>query len=184
MWKALCRWILYGCLGWTAEVTEEHPKKYIVCMAPHTSNMDFCIGMLYSYAEGIKTNFLMKEEWFRGPLGVVFKRMGGIPVCRTKHTSMTDSLAATAATNDTFRLCITPEGTRSRNPDWKMGFYYIACKARLPILLYGLDYTKKRIQCTRTVIPNGDAQAQMREIKLYFKDFKGKHPENFTIGEI
>jgi hypothetical protein len=24
----------------------------------------------------------------------------------------------------------------------------------------------------------------MREIKLYFKDFKGKKPENFTIGEI
>ena len=24
----------------------------------------------------------------------------------------------------------------------------------------------------------------MREIKLYFKDFKGKHPENFALGEL
>ena len=24
----------------------------------------------------------------------------------------------------------------------------------------------------------------MREIKLYFKDFKGKHPEKFDIGEV
>jgi hypothetical protein len=24
----------------------------------------------------------------------------------------------------------------------------------------------------------------MREIKLYFRDFKGKHPENFTIGNV
>jgi len=24
----------------------------------------------------------------------------------------------------------------------------------------------------------------MREIKLFFKDFKGKHPENFSIGDV
>ena len=25
---------------------------------------------------------------------------------------------------------------------------------------------------------------EMKELKLYFKDFKGKHPELFTIGEV
>ena len=27
-------------------------------------------------------------------------------------------------------------------------------------------------------------EKDMREIKLYYKDFKGKHPELFTIGNI
>jgi 1-acyl-sn-glycerol-3-phosphate acyltransferase len=110
--------------------------------------------------------------------------MGGIPVWRSKKTSMTDNLVATAHQERACHLCITPEGTRSLNPEWKKGFYYIAQKAELPILLYGVDYEKRHIQCTKTIIPNGDIDSQMREIKLYFKGFKGKHPENFTIGEI
>jgi 1-acyl-sn-glycerol-3-phosphate acyltransferase len=81
-------------------------------------------------------------------------------------------------------LCITPEGTRKLNPEWKRGFYYIAQKAGIPILLYGVDYEKKLIRCTKTIIPNGNIDEQMREIKEYFKDFKGRYPENFTIGEV
>ena len=67
---------------------------------------------------------------------------------------------------------------------WKKGFYFIALKAELPILLYGVDYEKRLIQCTKTIIATGNLEDDMREIKLYFKDFKGKKPENFTIGEV
>jgi len=171
-------------MGWTLEVTEEHPKKYIICLAPHTSNWDFVLGQLYSRSQGMKINFLMKKEWFFWPLGPVFRKMGGIPVYRQKHTSMTDSMAETARQSPAFRLCITPEGTRSKNPDWKKGFYFIALKAKLPVLLYGVDYERRLIQCTKTIIPSGDLEKDMREIKLYFKDFKGKIPNNFTIGDV
>ena len=184
MWKKFCNWLLYKHLGWTKNVTVDHPSKYIICLAPHTSNWDMPLGQAYAGAEGMRINFLMKKEWFFWPLGPMFKRMGGIPVWRSKHTSMTDQLAQTAISEDTFHLCITPEGTRSRNADWKKGFYFIAQKAKIPILLYGVDYERKLIQCTKTIIPTGDVEKDMREIKLYFKDFKGKKPENFTIGEV
>ena len=167
MMRKFCNWLLYKRMGWTVNVTEPHPDKYIICLAPHTSNWDFLIGQLYSKSQGMKSNFL-----------------GGIPVWRSKHTSMTDNLAETAKREHVFHLCITPEGTRSLNPEWKKGFYYIAQKAGIPILLYGVDYEKRHIQCTKTIIPNGDIDSQMREIKLYFKDFKGKCPEKFTIGEV
>ncbi|SEE02594.1 1-acyl-sn-glycerol-3-phosphate acyltransferase [Prevotella sp. lc2012] len=184
MWKNFCNWLLYKRMGWTAEVTEDHPDKFIICLAPHTSNWDFLIGQLYIGAKGMQSNFLMKKEWFFWPFGILFRRMGGIPVHRQKHTSMTDSMAETAKAAKTFHLCITPEGTRAKNYEWKKGFYFIALKAGLPILLYGIDYEKKHIQCTKTIIPSGDLETDMREIKLYFKDFKGKKPENFTIGEV
>ena len=184
MWKSFCRWLLYKKWGWKVDVTAEHPDKYIICLAPHTSNWDFVIGQLYSGAEGIKSNFLMKKEWFFWPLGPVFRKLGGIPVWRSKHTSMTDNLAATARQTKEFHLCVTPEGTRSLATEWKKGFYFIAQKAEIPILLYGVDYERKLIQCTKSVIPNGDVDLQLREIKLYYKDFKGKRPENFTIGEV
>ena len=182
--KSICRWILYKRMGWKKEVTVDHPDKFIICLAPHTSNWDFVIGQLYAKAEGLKSNFLMKKEWFFWPLGSLFRAMGGIPVWRSKHTSMTDNLADEAAKAKTFLLCITPEGTRSLNPDWKKGFYFIALKADIPILLYGVDYEKKLIKCTKSIRPTGELEKEMQEIKLYFKDFKGKHPENFTIGTI
>ena len=47
-----------------------------------------------------------------------------------------------------------------------------------------IDYKKKEICSEKVFIPGDDIEADMREIKLYFKDFKGKHPENFTIGNI
>ena len=94
-------------------------------------------------AEGFKINFMMKKEWFFWPLGIFFRHIGGIPVWRTKHTSMTDNLATTAKKEKNFKLCITPEGTRSLNPEWKKGFYYIAMKAEIPILLYGVDYKER-----------------------------------------
>ena len=184
MWKKFCNWLLYKHMGWTAEVTEDHPDKYIICLAPHTSNWDFLMGQLYVGARGMQSNFLMKKEWFFWPLGPIFRSLGGIPVFRKKHTSMTESMAETAKQAKLFHLCITPEGTRSKNPDWKKGFYFIAPKAGIPILLYGLDYERKLIQCTKTIIPSGDLEADMRDIKLYFKGFKGKKPENFTIGEL
>lgn len=183
MLRKLSGWILYSKLGWRKEVTVPLPDKFIICLAPHTSNWDFFFGQLYTLSEGIKINFLMKREWFFWPLGLLFKSMGGIPVWRDKHASMTDNLANEATKSDSFRLCITPEGTRSPNADWKKGFYYIALKAKIPILLFGVDYEKKRIQCTRSFIPTGDFDKEMKEIKLYYKDFKGKIPENFILGD-
>ena len=184
MIRNICQWVLYKRLGWKKDVAFELPEKYIICLAPHTSNWDLILGQLFEHAEGMKCNFLMKKEWFKGPLKPLFLHMGGIPVFRSKHTSMTDHLAQEAQQRETFGLCITPEGTRSPNPDWKHGFYYIALKAQIPVLLFGVDYKRKLIQCTRSFVPTGDIDKEMKEVKLYFKNFTGKHPENFTIGEV
>lgn len=180
--QAFCKWLLYKRMGWKKNVTEDHSCKFIICLAPHTSNIDFLIGQLYMRAEGMNINFLMKKEWFFWPLGIAFRKIGGIPVWRSKHKRMTDVLADIAKSQDTFRLCITPEGTRALNPEWKKGFYYIALKARMPILLYGLDYRRKLIQCTTSIVPSGDIDADMAKIRNYFRNFTGRHPEKFTIG--
>lgn len=171
-------------MGWKCEISETIGKKGIIALAPHTSNFDFILGILYSRAEGIKSNFLMKKEWFFWPLGCIMRKLGGIPVYRSKKMSLTDQLAKVANERESFLLCITPEGTRSRVEEWKRGFYYIALKANLPIWLYGIDYSTKTIKCTKTIIPDGNIEEQMRLIMSYYKDFKGKHPEKFAVGTI
>ena len=109
------------------------------------------------------------------------RRMGGIPVYRNKKMNVTDSVAEQAKKTDVFRICVTPEGTRKANAEWKKGFYYIALKAEIPILLYGLDFKTKTIECTKKIIPNGDVENQLQEIKDYFRNYTGKHPKQFAL---
>lgn len=184
MLKPICSFLLFKIMGWKANVTEPLGKKYIIALAPHTSNMDFIVGLLYSRAVGMRSNFLMKKEWFFWPLGPIMRHLGGIPVQRNKKSSMTDQLAEVALRENIFHLTITPEGTRKRTEEWKKGFYYIALKAKLPILLFGLDYKRKLIECTHSLFPTGNLEKDMAAIKLYFKDFIGKYPEKFTVGSI
>ena len=184
MKQQLCRFIYHRLLGWKTVVTVPFHEKCVICAAPHTSNWDLLIGKLFYGSLGRDASFMMKKEWFFFPLNLVFKAMGGIPVNRGKKNSLIDQMARRFAESKQFNLAITPEGTRKANSEWKKGFYYIALQARVPIMLFGIDYPSKTITCTRSLVPTGDIEKDMREIKLYFKQFRGRHPENFSVGEV
>lgn len=170
---------IYKMLGWRYEINVELPKKCIACIAPHTSNLDFLYGVLFIRLHRIKANFFIKQEWIDSPFGWLIKRLGGIGIRRDKKQSMTDTIAEEFSRHEVLRLGITPEGTRSLNPDWKLGFYYIAHKAQVPILLAKIDYSSKTIAIDRIVIPNGDAESQIAEIKGYYQKSWAKFPEKF-----
>lgn len=184
MKQVLCRFLYHKILGWKANVTVPDFDKCIICAAPHTSNWDLFMGKLFIAAIGRDAGFMMKKEWFFFPLGALFRWMGGIPVCRGKHTSLVDQMIRKVKQSTKFHLAITPEGTRSANPDWKKGFYYIASGAGVPIVLIGIDYEKKCICAEKYMYASGNIDCDMREIKLYFRGFKGKHPEKFTLGAL
>ena len=129
-------------------------------------------------------NFLTDEEALNGILELALPDGKNVLEIGPGLGALTDRLAETAMKLSQFHLAITPEGTRKPNPDWKKGFYYIALKAGIPIVLAGIDYQKKEIRIEKEITPSGNIDADMKEIKRYFKDFKGKHPENFTVGEI
>lgn len=180
--KSFSYFIYNKILGWKAVVDVPNYDKCVICAAPHTSNLDLFIGKLFYSAIGRKTYFMMKKEWFFFPLGAIFKALGGIPVDRGRKTSLVEQMAQVFAERKKFNLAITPEGTRQANPNWKKGFYFIALKAQVPIVLIGIDYGTKTITAGKSVFPTGDIDADMREIKLYFKNFKGRHPEKFALG--
>ena len=184
MKQQLCRFIYHRLLGWKTVVTVPFHEKCVICAAPHTSNWDLLIGKLFYGSLGRNASFMMKKEWFFFPLNLVLKAMGGIPVNRGKKNSLVDQMARRFASCSRFNLAITPEGTRKANPEWKKGFYYIALQAQVPIMLFGIDYPSKTITCTKAIMPSGGIEKDMREIKRYFMQFTGRHPEYFSVGEI
>ena len=113
------------------------------------------------------------------PLGLIFKAVGGIPVNRGRKSSLVDQMTEKFANSKHFHLAITPEGTRKSQSQLEERFYYIALKAQVPIMLIGIDYPSKTISSTKAVMPTGDIEKDMREIKLYFKNFKGKKSRKF-----
>lgn len=180
MRKAIYGFIYHKILGWKLAYSVPMFDKCVICAAPHTSNFDLFIGKLFYGAAGGKTSFMMKKEWFVFPLGYIFKAMGGIPVHRGRKSSLVDQMAQQFKERKRFHLAITPEGTRKANANWKKGFYHIAMKAGVPIVLIGIDYSIKTISASKYIIPSGNIDEDMVTIKNYFKNFKGKFPENFA----
>lgn len=170
-------------LGWKVEGITGYPNKCVLCVAPHTSNWDLFIGKLIYSSLGRKASFLIKKTWFFFPMNLVFNAIGGIPVDRSKKTSLTDQMAHLFATREHFELAITPEGTRSGNAEWKKGFYYIALAAKVPIVIVVLDYLKKTADFKAVFTPTGDVDKDISDIKSYYKDAHAKHQDRFLLGD-
>ncbi|MCI5056857.1 MAG: 1-acyl-sn-glycerol-3-phosphate acyltransferase [Flavobacteriales bacterium] len=152
-------------------------KRCVALGAPHTSNMDGIIGVMALVAWRLKFKFLIKKDLFFFPFGAILKALGGLPVDRSKKGSLTDQAAAYFQQYDDLILGITPEGTRSYNPNWKKGFYYIAEKAQVPIVLGYIDFEKKEVCMDRIFERTGNVDEDILRIKEYYKDKKGKYPE-------
>jgi len=167
--------------GWNYELSEEIPNKCVICVAPHTSYWDYVVGMAFYKAIGGKPQVLMKKEMFFFPLGNLLKLVGALPVDRKKRTSLSEQMVAQFNSKSSLQLAIAPEGTRSKNPHWKTGFYYIALNAGVPIVLAFIDYSKKEVGLKRIFYPTGSANEDIEEIKNYYKDVRAKHPQKFAI---
>ena len=171
---------IFWFIGWKAIGPFEYPRKCVVIAAPHTSNWDFVIGRLYVYITGINARYLIKSSLFLPIIGSFFRWDGGIPVNRSAKNNIVDIMVAKFNNTDSFILGIAPEGTRSRVDRWKTGFYHIAYKANVPIVLVGLDFKNKQVGVINSFIPTGDIDNDIIYIREQFKNIEGKIPRNYN----
>ena len=176
----LSRFIYFKILGWrvvgNTSFSKEHIKKAIVIAVPHTSWHDFYIGILLRSAVNIKINFVGKKELFVFPVGFFFKAMGGAPINRQAKENKVDAIAKLFEEKEEFRMTLAPEGTRKKVTEWKTGFYYIAKKARVPIIMVTFDFGKKQNKISEPFYPTDDVKADFKFMYNFFKGVKGKIP--------
>ncbi|MDE6270753.1 MAG: acyltransferase, partial [Muribaculaceae bacterium] len=86
-------------------------------------------------------------------------------------------------TSDHLVIAFTPEGSRSRNPNWHTGFLRIAMEADVPVMLAVIDFKDKHVFMHEQFKPSGDVDTDMRRIKQYYAPYQGKYPEKFTAGD-
>lgn len=180
MFRSLSKFIYFKLIGW--KITGSFPKeikKYIIIVAPHTSGLDFFVGILVRsiLPEIGKAKYLGKKELFKPPLGWIFKATGGYPVDRSKHGDLVDSIVDIFESKEEFVIALAPEGTRKRVEKLKTGFYYIAKKAKIPIVMVGFDYEKKEVIVNESFHTTENFQDDMETIMEFFRGITGKIPE-------
>ncbi len=171
-------WLVSKITGWKF-INKISPdiKKFVVIGAPHTSNWDAFYALSAIAYWKIKFKFLIKSELFFFPLGPILKALGGLPVNRAHKNNVVSQCVDYFNKADHLILGIAPEGTRSYNPNWKKGFYYIAETAQVPLVIGYMDYEKKEIVMDHVFQKTGDVDRDIQTIKAFYLDKKGKHPE-------
>ena len=107
--------------------------------APHTSNWDWVLTMLLAWDNSVQIRLLVKDAFFKGPLGMVMRATGAVELDRSNPGATIRALLADADSDESFLLGIAAEGTRSKGEYWKSGFYRISQQTGIPVTLAYLD---------------------------------------------
>jgi len=165
-------------MGWRLEGDYPgHLLKKIIIVAPHTSMLDFPIGIMVKFWLDIRVTFYAKEELFNGLVGWILRSLGGRPVDRSKNKNMVAQAVADFNANETYGMLITPEGTRKKVAKFKSGFYYIALNANVPLVPVAFDFERKVIKIFDTWIVRGEGLPEIEAIRQLYVGIKGRVPE-------
>ena len=154
------------------------PDKYVLPVVPHTSNRDFPYGIYSRAIIGEYIRFVGKSSLFKWPLGPILRWMGGVPVVREKRTNFVDSVVKIFNERDSFKLCIAIEGTRKKVTHFRTGFYFIALKAKVPLVFCRFDFEKGVIEFSKPYHLTGDVRKDFDYLYRHFDGIKGLVPEN------
>ena len=162
-------------LGWRVEGEVPDLPKFVIAVAPHTSNWDFVVGAATMFALDLRLTFIGKHTLFRWPFAAVLRWMGGVPVDRSApHGLVGDAVKAFEAVDQRI-LAIAPEGTRSRVARFKSGFLHIARGANVPVVLASLDYATRCVRLGPMFVPGEDVDAELARVESFFAKVKGKN---------
>jgi 1-acyl-sn-glycerol-3-phosphate acyltransferase len=162
--------------GWKFIGTAPEAPKAIIVAAPHTSNWDFLVFLAVARHFRLNVGFLGKSALFKGPLGVLMRRWGGVPVDRSKPNAVVASVEQHFRSHATALLVITPEGTRGKAKVWKSGFWRIADALDVPVVMGFVDGPTKSTGFGPSRKINGDPHAWMEAARPFYADKFGFKP--------
>ncbi len=178
------RWIMIGLMrltGWRFTGADfPDVRKFVLIVAPHTSNWDFPLGIMAMYALGIRGTFLGKDTLFKFPLGLLMRFLGGFPVDRSARSDVVTQTVELVERSERIIIVLSPEGTRKLTPRWRSGFYWIAQKSGLPILPIAFDFSRKAIHVYPVFEPTGDQQADIAELRKRFRPEMAFDPAKYA----
>src|ERR1051325_9529958 len=90
--------------GWRIDNAPPDQSKLVILAAPHSSNWDFIVGLGLVFALRLDIRFIGKAELFRGPLGPLMRRLGGLAVDRRRPEGFVEQTVALFEKEEGLRL--------------------------------------------------------------------------------
>lgn len=176
--KKILAKIAFTLTGWKmiVSVDKAKMKKSVMIAAPHTSNWDLFYSIAAFWRAEVPVQFFIKDTHTKAWYGSFIKALGGIGVNKKKNNNLIDYTAKLLHEKSELTILVPAEGTRKYVKEWKRGFYYIAKKAKVPVVLGYLDYAKKEAGIGKLVYLTEDFEADMTVIEDFYKDKKGCYP--------
>jgi 1-acyl-sn-glycerol-3-phosphate acyltransferase len=165
-------------LRWRVRGNLPDLPKFVIIVAPHTSNWDFVAGIAAKFALRLRVRWLGKNTLFHFPLGLLMRALGGIPVDRSASQNVVTHVGEEFERRDRLVLAIAPEGTRARVERWRTGFYYIAQRAGVPIVTVALNWGERSVDIGDVFHPTGNADADIGALQERFAGVRGKRPKS------
>ena len=178
VFPALARAIL-RLAGWRIDGALPSLPRFVLIVAPHTSNWDFIVGILAMFALDLRASWLGKHTIFRFPLGPILRWMGGEPIDRSAAKGTVGMAIEYFHARPRWVLALSPEGTRRRVDHWKTGFYRIAAGAGVPIVPVALDYRRRMVAVLAPLVPGPDEEAEVARVRGLFSPAMARRPELF-----
>lgn len=179
----LSQWIgliLMHLIGWRMRGEFPNVPKGMLVIAPHTSNYDGVVSVAAILALRLQLFFFVKDSAFIWPLGGLMRWFGAVPVDRESSRDMVGFTANRYNNSDALMLAIAPEGTRKSSPAWKTGFYWIAHRAGVPLIMVSFDYGKKEVVILGSFTPTGNIEQDLPLIIGSFKGMVPRHPDRLS----
>lgn len=171
-------------LGWRLQGKFPNIPQSVIVVAPHTSYWDAIIGKLFLKSVGISHKLLSKKELFFFPANIVMHLLGAIPVRGVKGHNAILEVSSLFKWNKNFHIVICPEGGFAPTKRWDAGFYYMALKANVPIVVTYMDYRKKEVGVKRVLTDLSNKDRVFQELARCYKDVIARHPEHFVLPEL
>lgn len=165
--------------GWTFHGALPNLPKFIIIVAPHTSNWDFPVGVAALFALDLRAHWFGKESLFRPPTGALLRMIDGRPVRRDVPVGMVAEMASVVRAEPEFVLAIAPEGTRSSVDHWRTGFYRIAEAAGVPVVPVSFDWSRREIGINAPVNPSGNLESDVAAMQALYRPEMARHPSGF-----
>ncbi len=90
---------------------------------------------------------------------------------------MVDEVAALFEQHESLLLVLSPEGTRKKVERLRTGFYHIAKKAGVPIIMAAFDFENKKLLLAEPFYPGDNEVVDMETVMRFYAPVKGKIPE-------
>lgn len=150
-------------------------RHLVVVAGPHTGLGDFRLAVAVTRLVGFKTTLLVDKRFDRWYYRSVLKAAGALPWNRQDVHSWKPFLLEQYRQQKRYSVVFTAHSPRDPG-QFDTTWLDVALEAKVPVMLVGLDHTRKYVRLHSWFFPTGNRSRDVAFVRGYFDAVDGRIP--------